>query len=320
MNENLHKILTIVQVSDVISEEDKIEITNAIKNVDSELVITEFKLDRTEKVKRTTSILLEETIEELENKRTDVEKVNSALTESLEELKAAQAQLIVTKKEVERQSRVQWMTMKRSVPIHPSQRLQAYAQCVAYRIIDVLEDEHQGLDWEVIVFDDDSANASVLPGGKISIYSGILEVADTPAALAAVLGHEVAHLTENHVIQRVRANSGSNVLGILGSAAGLGGLVAQGAQIGLMLPYQRGQESESDLVGMHYMAQAGYDPRATLYLWKNMQENQSGRVPEFLSTHPSPDARMTELARNLVPALIEYNAAQEAGVRPDCYL
>jgi signal transduction histidine kinase len=98
MNENLHKILTIVKESAAIAEEDKIAITKAIKKVDSDLVITEFKLDRTEKVKRTTSILLEETIEELESKRADVEKVNSALTESIEELKAAQAQLIQSEK------------------------------------------------------------------------------------------------------------------------------------------------------------------------------------------------------------------------------
>jgi two-component system, NtrC family, sensor kinase len=98
MNENLQKILTIVKESNAISEEDKSAIAKAIKNVDSELVITEFKLDRTEKVKRTTSILLEETIEELETKRADVEKVNSALTKSLEELKAAQAQLIQSEK------------------------------------------------------------------------------------------------------------------------------------------------------------------------------------------------------------------------------
>lgn len=98
MNENLQKILTIIQESDVIAEEDKIAITKAIKKVDSDLVITEFKLDRTEKVKRTTSILLEETIEELESKRADVEDANSALTKSLEELKSAQAQLIQSEK------------------------------------------------------------------------------------------------------------------------------------------------------------------------------------------------------------------------------
>jgi len=236
-------------------------------------------------------------------------------------LEAANAQLFMSKKEIERQTRVEWLTMKRSLPIHPSQRYQTYATCVAHQIIDVLDEEFQALDWEIIVFDDPAVNASVLPGGKISIFSGILDVADTPAALAAVIGHETAHLTEDHVTARIRRNSGTNALVILGNAAtGLGGMIGAGAQIGLMLPYQREQESEADIVGMHYMAQAGYDPRATLYLWKNMAQKNDRRQSEFISTHPSPDTRMAELARNLTPALIEYNTALEAGVQPPCTL
>ena len=98
MNKDLQRILSFIQESDKITEEDKNAIKKAIKDIENELIITEFKLNRTEKVKRTTSILLEETIEELENKRTDIEKANSALTESLEELKSAQAQLVHSEK------------------------------------------------------------------------------------------------------------------------------------------------------------------------------------------------------------------------------
>ena len=97
-------------------------------------------------------------------------------------------------------------------------------------------------------------------------------------------------------------------------------MIGAGAQIGLMLPYQRGQESEADLVGMTYMAKAGYDPRATLYLWRNMADQDDNRPSEWVSTHPSPDTRMADLARNLAPALVEYNAAIEAGRRPNCQL
>lgn len=234
-------------------------------------------------------------------------------------VEAAHAQLFVSKKEIERQTRVQWLTMKRSVPIHPSRRLQNYVSCVAYQIIGTLDEEYQALDWEVIVFDDPTANASVLPGGKIAVNSGILEVADTPAALAAVIGHETAHLTQDHVHERVRAASRTNALVLLGNAAtGLGGMIGAGAQLGLMLPYQRGQESEADLVGMSYMAKAGYDPRATLYLWRNMAAQDDRRPAEFVSTHPAPDTRMSDLASNLAPALVEYNAALESGVRPNC--
>lgn len=235
-------------------------------------------------------------------------------------LGTAEAQLFVSKKEIERETRVQWLTMKRSLPIHPSKRVQQYVQCVAYDIINVLDEEYRDLDWEVIVFDDETVNAAVMPGGKISVFSGILDVADTPEALAAVLGHETAHLTQNHVIERARAAAGTNWLGVLGNAAaGIGGITQGAAQVGLLLPYQRDQESEADLVGMSYMAKAGYDPRATLYLWRNMAARE-GRQSEFLSTHPSADNRMADLARNLAPALIEYNAAREAGVRPHCAL
>lgn len=234
----------------------------------------------------------------------------------------AQGQLFVSKKEIERQTRVEWLTMKRSLPQHPSERVQRYVACVAYDIINVLGEDYQNLDWEVIVFDDEMANASVLPGGKIAVFSGILEVADTPESLAAVIGHEAAHLTQNHVLERARRASRTDALVLLGNAAtGLGGLIQQGAMLELMLPYQREQESEADLVGMTYMAKAGYDPRATLYLWRNMRNRDGGRqTPEFLSTHPAPDTRMHDLASNLAPALIEYNTAREAGVRPSCTL
>jgi predicted Zn-dependent protease len=238
-------------------------------------------------------------------------------------LNVADAQLFVGKKEIERQSRVEWLTMKKSLPIIPNQRVQNYVTCVAWTIIDVLDPEYQNLDWEVVVFDDDTANASVMPGGKISVFSGILEVADTPEALAAVLGHEAAHLTQNHVMERAKANSRTNALVLLGNAAtGLGGMIQAGTQIGLMLPYARDQESEADLVGMQYMAKAGYDPRATLYLWKRMQDREGGprRGSDWLSTHPAPDTRMTDMARNLAPALIEYNQAREDGARPNCSL
>lgn len=244
-----------------------------------------------------------------------------ALTITLAAPRTADAQLIVTKKEIERQMRLRWLEMKRGLPILPNKRVQAYAQCVAHQIIDVLDDEYKDLNWEVIVFDDPATNAEVMPGGKIAIYSGILDVADTPAALAAVIGHETAHLTQNHVMERARAASKTNALVILGNAAtGLGGMIGAGAQLGLMLPYQRGQESEADLVGMGYMAKAGYDPRATLYLWKNMIAHDDRRASEFLSTHPAPDTRMEDLARNLAPALIEYNDAVAAGKNPDCQL
>lgn len=110
---------------------------------------------------------------------------------------------------------------------------------------------------------------------------------------------------------------------MLGSAAtGAGDLWRQGIAIGLGLPYAREQETDADLVGLDYMANAGFDPRAAVYLWKNMaaEKTQSGREspPEFLSTHPSDSTRTDRMIRSLTPALVKYNAAREAGNRPAC--
>lgn len=231
------------------------------------------------------------------------------------------AQLIVTEREIERQARTQWLMMKRQMPQSPSPRIQAYVECVAHRIIDVLDPSFDDLSWEVIVFDDDSVNAFAMPGGKVGVFTGILNVADTPDALAAVLGHEVAHLTSNHVMERARRQSGSNVLGMIGGAAtGMRGMSQAAADIFVSLPFSRRQEGEADIVGLEYMAKAGFDPRATIALWKNMSEARNARQAEFLSTHPSDDRRLDDLVKSLTPALIQYNAAREAGNIPNCAL
>ncbi len=233
----------------------------------------------------------------------------------------AQAQLFTTKKEVERSHRTQWLLTKRHMPVYPDERVQRYVRCIANDLISVLDEEWQALNWEVIVFDDESPNASVLLGGKITVHSGILRVADTPDALAAVLGHELAHLTEGHVMSRTRRASGTTAASILASAAtGIHrSVVEQGAMIGMQLPFQRGQESDADVVGLQYMSRAGYDPRAGVYLWQNMKDmSQGGRPPEWLSTHPREDERMDAMIPLLVPNLKLYNEAHEAGRIPNC--
>ncbi|MDX1562145.1 MAG: M48 family metallopeptidase [Gammaproteobacteria bacterium] len=232
----------------------------------------------------------------------------------------------MTKSDLEAELRVEWLTMKRGTPHHPSQRVQRYAQCVAFAIIDVLPEEFQNLNWEIIVFDDGRQNAMVTPDGKIAIFSGLLAAADTPSKLAAVIGHEAAHLTEDHVSERLGRMRTTGVLGAVGgTVTGFGGEAQSVAQVFFQLPYQRKQESEADLTGMMYMAKAGYDPSATIDLWRAMggsgtlQERRQ-RPPDFLSTHPDPELRMTDIARNLAPALQAYHDALDAGVRPRCSL
>ncbi|MGE4657845.1 MAG: M48 family metallopeptidase [Gammaproteobacteria bacterium] len=232
----------------------------------------------------------------------------------------SEAALFASEKEITRQARVQWLTMKRSMPLAPTERLQRYVECVAYNLINILEQPYASMDWEVVVFDDDALNAFAMPGGKIGVFTGLLSVADGQDALAAVIGHEIAHMTQDHVMDRAKKDSRTDILVLLGSAAtGIRqDLLRQGAALGLSLPFDRRQESEADIIGMQYMAEAGFDPRATIYLWKNMAAQRQGGPPEFLSTHPGDDKRMGDLVRSMTPALIQYNEAREAGKRPNC--
>jgi predicted Zn-dependent protease len=233
---------------------------------------------------------------------------------------SARADLFASRKEIERESRVQWLDMKKHLP-RADPRVQKYVQCVTYQIIGVLPASFQNLDWEVVAFDNGELNAFAMPGGKVGVFTGILKVADSPDALAAVLGHEIAHLTQDHVMKRARRETRNDALVILGDAAtGLGGLIQQGTTLGLSLPYDRKQESQADLVGLGYMADAGFDPRAALYLWKNMMKQNTGSPPEFLSTHPADDKRLDDIVQNLAPALVRYNKAREDGKRPNCHL
>lgn len=236
----------------------------------------------------------------------------------------AQAGLLVSEKEVHRQARLAWLMMKRQVPIEPDQRVQRYVKCVADDIINVVKvDPKHPFDWEVVVFDDDAINASADPDGKIAVFTGLLKVADTPDALAAVLGHEISHATHGHVMARAKRGARQDMLVLLGSAAtGINpDLLNQGATIGLGLPYAREQETEADLAGLQYMAEAGFDPRAAITLWKNMAAaNRNGQPPEFLSDHPADETRINDIVTHLTPALVTYNKAREAGKRPNCQL
>ncbi|HEY7671972.1 MAG TPA: M48 family metallopeptidase [Gammaproteobacteria bacterium] len=234
-------------------------------------------------------------------------------------LGVAQGALWVSEKEIERRYRVEWLSMKKHMPIVQDERVNRYVRCVANDIVKTLDEQYQALNWEVIVFDDAAQNAQVMPGGKVAIYSGILDVADTPDALAAVIGHEAAHLTQGHVIERERRAAQSEALTMIGNAAtGLGGMVSDATMLAFMLPFTREQETEADAVGMHYMSVAGYDPRSVFYLWKGMAADDDSRPAEFASTHPAPDTRMADLVPHLTQALTEYNHARESGVRPHC--
>ncbi|MEX2495714.1 MAG: M48 family metallopeptidase [Woeseia sp.] len=203
-----------------------------------------------------------------------------------------------------------------------------YVACVANAIVDELDEDAAAMYWELAVIDQPDINAFVLPGGKISVFSGILTVAQTQHQLAAVIGHEVAHVTAKHANERASRASVSNV-GIDIAAILLGGGYARqtqaaqqtlrtGAALGIMNPFSRKQETEADVIGLEYMAKAGFDPRESVTLWKNMAEKNESKVPEFMSTHPSGDTRIESLVSQFPTALAYYNEAKARGKEPNC--
>lgn len=167
---------------------------------------------------------------------------------------------------------------------------------------------HQGyLDdykWEYNLVDDKTVNAWCMPGGKIVFYTGILPIAQNETGIAAIMGHEVAHALANHGQQRMSAAYIQQGLAIAGNVAikdeQTRGIFNQSYGVGSnvlgMLPFSRSHETQADEIGLTLMAIAGYNPDEAAELWKRMKANSGGQAPpEFLSTHPSNDTRISNL-------------------------
>jgi predicted Zn-dependent protease len=163
--------------------------------------------------------------------------------------------------------------------------------------------------WEVNVIGAGSINAFCMPGGKIAVFTGILDKLQlTDDEVAMVVGHEMAHALREHARERMAKNTATQVGARVGGAvlASIFGvdpnvtdLLARGGANLLTLKFGRNDESEADLVGMEIAARAGYDPRAAVTLWKKMAQAAKGAPPEWLSTHPSGSSRIAEIERNL---------------------
>ncbi|MFY0686659.1 MAG: M48 family metallopeptidase [Cyclobacteriaceae bacterium] len=175
--------------------------------------------------------------------------------------------------------------------------------------------------WEYILLKDDQmVNAWCMPGGKVAFYTGIIPICKDETGLAVVMGHEIAHAIANHGRERVSQQmAASTVLQGAGAAMGteVGGISSEiilkaagaGTSVG-MLKFSRTHESEADEMGLYFMAMAGYDPQQAPKFWERMSAGGGGGSPEFLSTHPSHDTRISDLNANMAKALEYYKASK----------
>ncbi|MGB3456760.1 MAG: M48 family metallopeptidase [Litorimonas sp.] len=225
-----------------------------------------------------------------------------------------------------------WVDVKRQTPTSNDPRYTGRLQNIGSRISRGAG--RADANWDYAVFDQDTKNAFVLPGNRVGFYKGMMDFTDNDDQIAAIMGHEVGHVAGAHARERYSqmmagqlAIAGGTILAssqlqkrcrsartrteynrcmqsssrntqLLQAALGMG------FQLGVVLPYGRRQELESDRLGVRYMAKSGYDPYQAVRLWEKMGAESGGsRGPEFLSTHPTPERRAQELS--------DYITAQE---------
>ncbi len=177
-----------------------------------------------------------------------------------------------------------------------------------------------GAQWEFVVFEaPETVNAFALPGGKVGVYTGLINLAESDDEIAIVLGHEIAHVTARHGAERISQGVLLAAGGLILDASTQGkknhdlmlagyGLAAGGGT----LAFSRSHETEADYIGIRYAAKAGYDPRAAVTFWQKMAKASGpGKVPVFLSTHPSQDRRIAELKNWMAEVLPLYEARKD---------
>lgn len=220
---------------------------------------------------------------------------------------------LVSAQEAEQLGVQSWEQIRSEVPASKNTTYQRALQQVSTNILTAIG--QNPANWEAVVFESKEANAFALPGNKIGVYEGMFAIATDVNELAAVVGHEVGHNQAEHARERLSSAAATQTgvqllgaalqIGNIGYANEIAGLLGAGVQYGLILPYSRNQELEADSIGLINMAKAGYDPRAAIKLWQNMQA-AGERAPEFLSTHPAPESRIAALEAQMPEAMSYY--------------
>jgi predicted Zn-dependent protease len=201
--------------------------------------------------------------------------------------------------------------LQRTPPLRDA-GVQRQVAAIGRRIVEA--SEPTWTEWQFVALDSPEINAFALPGGKVGVFTGMLEVAANEAQLATVLGHEVGHVNARHGAQRIVAEHalalalrlGGTLLALSDAPVPPELVVALGgslADVGLIRPFSRSQELQADALGLRYMARAGFDPNEAVAFWQRMASLERGnRVPAFLSTHPAGERRIEEL-KELLPTV-----------------
>lgn len=191
-------------------------------------------------------------------------------------------------------------------------------QLVGRRVSARTPKQFREMDWEFKFLQSDTINAFCLPGGKIAVYDGILPMMASEAGMASVLGHEVGHAVARHAAERITGTMFLE-LGLAAASIGLSetgmhdqlmGMLGLGATVGVVLPFSRANELESDYIGGILMAKAGYDPRESWAVWERMSEAYGDSPMAFLSTHPSNTKRIERLKEELPTFQKQYDKAK----------
>lgn len=191
---------------------------------------------------------------------------------------------------------------------------------IGQRIAEAVGDALPGAKWEFVVFDEPkTVNAFALPGGKVGVYTGLLNLAESDDEVAIVMGHEIAHVTARHGAERM---SQGLLAGLIGAGVEVASedskyrdvarvLYGAGAA-GATLAFSRGNESEADYIGLRYAAKAGYNPTAAVTFWRKMAAAKDGKQPwKWISTHPPHAERIADLQRWMPQVLPIYEKAKE---------
>lgn len=199
-----------------------------------------------------------------------------------------------------------WAETKSKTPISRDARANQRLQSVGAKISSVVQVPNA--QWEFVVFDSAEKNAFVLPGGKVGFYKGLIDFCDNDDQIAAVMGHEAGHVVARHAALRAGQETATGLLiqgggALLGSTGRLSSgalnnvmaVAGAGATVGIMLPFSRANELEADKLGVDYMHATGYDVRQSIRLWEKMGAAATQRPTEWMSTHPNPETRISEL-------------------------